>query len=112
MDSIVGTAVRKHANLVAHEERVRRHCFGDKYSFRTAPHSLTTHNEPDPQSGLFGAWRVPIAAPRIKPLTRREYDRKRINFLFVMGTVALLGTFYLTSALALHEIPAPKLKGR
>lgn len=93
-DTTLRDAVRAHANLVSFVERILRDYF------HTPDVPITPPVIVQPSAGKFIGWSVPIPVPKFRPLTRTEYARKRADFFFITGAIALVGVFWLTSRLA------------
>jgi glutathione S-transferase len=93
-DTTLRDAVSAHANLVAFVERILR----DHFHSPDVP--LAPPVVVQPSDAKFIGWSVPIPVPKFRPLTRAEYARKRADFFFITGAIALVGVFWLTSRLA------------
>lgn len=93
-DTTLRDAVRVHANLVAFVDRILRDYFHSPALPLTPPVPV------QPSAGKFIGWSVPIPVPKFRPLTRAEYARKRADFFFITGAIALVGVFWLTSRLS------------
>lgn len=92
-DTTLRDCVQAHPNLVSFVQRVLRDYF---HSDARAPPAVVVQ----PLDGRFVGWSVPIAVPKFRPLTKAEYRRKRADFFFVTGAIALVAGFWLTSQLA------------
>lgn len=93
-DTTLRDAVKVHANLVAFVERILREYFHSPDVPLTPPVIV------QPNEGKFIGWSVPIPVPKFRPLTRAEYARKRADFFFITGAIALVGVFWLTARLS------------